>query len=93
MSEQEILFRLILVGIAIVAGCLLPPLLFIIGGIYVYIISLFNDGEAYEYKKRNTSNGVIQEEPFLSEEEILAAGLYPDDDGYKMSLISNILNK
>lgn len=29
----------------------------------------------------------------FSNEEILAMGLYPDDEGYKMSLISNILNK
>lgn len=29
----------------------------------------------------------------FSEEEILALGLYPKDEGYKMSLISIILNK
>ena len=29
----------------------------------------------------------------LTDEEILALGLYPDDEGYKMSLISRILGK
>lgn len=29
----------------------------------------------------------------FSDEEILALGLHPDDEGYKMSLISSILDK
>lgn len=34
-----------------------------------------------------------QERKGFSDEEILALGLYPKDEGYKMSLISKILNK
>ena len=29
----------------------------------------------------------------FTQEEILATGLYPDDEGYKMSIISDILNQ
>lgn len=34
-----------------------------------------------------------QKEKGFSDEEILALGLYPKDEGYKMSLISRILGK
>lgn len=35
----------------------------------------------------------FKQEKGLSEEEILALGLYPKDEGYKMSLILRILGK
>lgn len=34
-----------------------------------------------------------RKEPVFTDEEILALGLYPDDEGYKMSLIARILGK
>ena len=41
---------------------------------------------------RDKSN-IVQRKPFLTDEEILAAGLYPQDEGYEMSIISRILDK
>lgn len=35
----------------------------------------------------------IRQRKGLTDEEILAAGLYPKDEGYKMSLIARILGK
>lgn len=32
-------------------------------------------------------------EPLFSDEEILALGLYPNDEGYRMSIISQIAEK
>ena len=40
--------------------------------------------------KRRTVEG---KKPLFTNEEILATGLYPKDEGYKMSLISWILDK
>ncbi len=34
-----------------------------------------------------------ERQPIFNDEEILALGLYPKDEGYKMSLISRILGK
>lgn len=34
-----------------------------------------------------------EKKPLFSDEEILATGLFPKDDGYEMSLISKILDK
>lgn len=47
---------------------------------------------------RNFINGVYdsqkkKKEKGFTDEEILALGLYPKDEGYKMSLISKILGK
>ena len=35
----------------------------------------------------------IEKKPLFSDEEILATGLYPKDEGYRMYLISKILDK
>lgn len=55
------------------------------------------DGQDFGFNPESfTASGggsVKTKEPFLTEEEILAAGLYPNDEGYEMSLISSILNK
>lgn len=45
-----------------------------------------------EINKRQKSKKIRTRKGF-TDEEILALGLYPDDEGYKMSLISRILGK
>lgn len=52
--------------------------------------------ESMELAARLLGTGQKHKEPKqkgFSDEEILALGLYPKDEGYKMSLISKILNK
>ena len=55
------------------------------------IISLFATGKTLE------ENGIMpkqkQKNKGFTDEEIFALGLYPDDEAYKMSLISKIINK
>lgn len=50
-----------------------------------------------QYEKPNLENVMQQrkgrKKKGLSDEEILALGLYPDDEGYKMGLISRILGR
>lgn len=43
--------------------------------------------------KENIKKSKEKNEKGFTDEEILAMGLYPKDEGYKMSLISRILNK
>lgn len=56
----------------------------------------YPDENAYRNAKKNMNasgrNGKKKKSVF-SDEEILALGLYPEDEGYKMSLISRILGK
>lgn len=57
----------------------------------------YPDKKALKNAKKllETSNrkGKKEKQGGLTEEEILALGLYPEDEGYKMSLISRILGK
>lgn len=64
---------------------------YIVGGFIGLLLSsvgLFSTGGAttVKYKEPKRRRG-------FTEEEILALGLYPDDEAYKMSIISNILSK
>lgn len=43
--------------------------------------------------QQNVNQQIYTNEPIFNDEEILALGLYPDDEAYKMSLISRILGK
>ncbi|MCM1464718.1 MAG: hypothetical protein NC094_04800 [Bacteroidales bacterium] len=47
--------------------------------------------EANRILKRNKTNRPKKEYGIFTNEEILALGLHPDDEGYKMGLISMIL--
>ncbi len=49
--------------------------------------------EANRILKRNGIKAKGESEKGFSDEEILALGLHPKDEGYKMSLISKILGK
>lgn len=65
---------------------------YVIGGIIAVIASGLG---VYDPNKPTESKPPkhVKKKRGFSDEEILALGLYPDDEGYKMSLISSILNK
>ena len=56
------------------------------------IIAKAIDGKSMTYPR---AKGKTQtpKKPLFTDEEILATGLYPKDEGYEMSLISRILDK
>lgn len=52
------------------------------------------DDEVNRMLKKNAVNPQREKQgEIFDDEEILARGLYPKDEGYKMSLISSILGK
>lgn len=58
------------------------------------IIAKAIDGKSMTYSSGSLKKkGNMPKKPLFTNEEILATGLYPKDEGYKMSLISWILDK
>lgn len=49
--------------------------------------------ERQVYQKKKPSTTKTKKQPIFNDSEKLALGLYPKDEGYKMSLISRILGK
>jgi len=60
-------------------------------GFFGEMISLMLTGKTLE--EHGVEPRPKKERKGFSDEEILALGLYPDDECYKMSLISKIINK
>lgn len=68
---------------------------FICGVIIIFVIlyNVVEYGIGIRSICKKTKKTKTPKRPIFKDEEILALGLYPKDEGYKMHLISKILNK
>lgn len=91
-----ITFGLLVIGlIGMIAHTMLIGTAMLIGGT-IGVIEAMNGREDFDNEIESVDieyEEIDDYEYGFSDEEILAMGLYPNDEGYQMSLISRILNK